>query len=117
MTLGLAKQHERLARALIQSGIDPTRHPKEWRAQAQVAIAAQICMLAAQLPHNTWLQEVLAAHLPHSTWQQEVLAAHLPHSTWQQDVLVARLPHSICSSKSLLLICLTAAGTQRHVCP
>lgn len=38
ITMGLAGQHERLAQALGQTGIDPAKQPKEWRAQAQVSI-------------------------------------------------------------------------------
>ncbi len=36
MTLGLAKQHERLAKALAETGINEKQQPLEYRAQAQV---------------------------------------------------------------------------------
>lgn len=36
MAMGLAKQHERLAQALAQTGINEKQHPSEYRAQAQV---------------------------------------------------------------------------------
>ena len=36
MTLGLAKQHGRLAKALAETGIDEKQQPLEYRAQAQV---------------------------------------------------------------------------------
>lgn len=37
ITLGLARQHERLAEALAQTGINEKSQPSEYRAQAQVA--------------------------------------------------------------------------------
>lgn len=38
MTLGLAKQHERLAKALAETGINEKQQPLEYRAQAQVLV-------------------------------------------------------------------------------
>jgi len=38
MTLGLAKQHERLAKALAETGINEKQQPLEYRAQAQVFV-------------------------------------------------------------------------------
>lgn len=38
ITLGLARQHERLAEALAQTGISEKSQPSEYRAQAQVAL-------------------------------------------------------------------------------
>lgn len=38
MTLGLAKQNERLAKALAETGINEKQQPLEYRAQAQVLI-------------------------------------------------------------------------------
>ncbi|KAA6422731.1 MAG: hypothetical protein FRX49_07266 [Trebouxia sp. A1-2] len=40
MTLGLAKQHERLAKALAETGINEKQQPLEYRAQAQAMLAA-----------------------------------------------------------------------------
>lgn len=51
ITLGLAKQHERLAHALSQTGINEKNQPSEYRAKAQVAHACQIPMSSSM--HDT----------------------------------------------------------------
>ncbi len=38
MTLGLAKQHERLAKALAETGVNEKQQALEYRAQAQVSV-------------------------------------------------------------------------------
>ena len=47
MTLGLAKQHERLAKALAETGINEKQQPLEYRAQAHVFII--LCKFTYQL--------------------------------------------------------------------
>ena len=63
MTMGLAKQHERLALALAQTGINEKQHPSEYRAQAQVhsPITSTLCMSATPATKQVKKKAVVAA--------------------------------------------------------
>ena len=63
MTMGLAKQHERLAQALAQTGINEKQHPSEYRAQAQVhsPITSTLCMSATPATKQVNKEAVVAA--------------------------------------------------------
>ncbi len=70
MTLGLAKQHERLAKALAETGINEKQQPLEYRAQAQVFVILYklthqlYCVLSAK--SNFFIQMSAAAITMHA---------------------------------------------------
>ena len=50
IAMGLTRQHERLAQALAQTGIDEKNQPSEYRGQAQVAhVSHNIVIVMPQL--------------------------------------------------------------------